>query len=153
MHECSCDEKSLRISTRSPSMAPIPSLRFGRRNSVPKPSLYAAEALLADDRLAVDEVALERREHLLIRHLDGAEDGEAAQHEAVRGQQVAQPLGAHEVGLDSLAYVVRQLGARPLHLDIDETSSRRGKRKWRSSFVSGSGTLRISGTSSSISIP
>ena len=54
--------------------------------------LERLEPLGRDDRLLVDEVALDGREHFLVGHLRGPEDGEAGEHEGIRREQVPQEL-------------------------------------------------------------
>jgi len=64
--------------------------------------LQALEARGRDDRLFVDQVPLERREHLLVGHLHRPQHGEAAEHEAVRREQRHQGLKVGEMGGQAL---------------------------------------------------
>jgi len=59
--------------------------------------LQLDEAGLRHDGLAVDEVALERREHFLVGDLDRLEEGHAAQNEAVGWQDLLEISRRHGI--------------------------------------------------------
>src|SRR6266566_167376 len=67
----------------------------------PELLLEREEARVRDDRLLVDQVPLERREHLLIGHLDRLEDREAAEDEVLRRQDLAQEVGVQQVSVEA----------------------------------------------------
>ena len=65
-------------------------VQAGPAEQRPELGLEALEPRARHDRLLVDQVALERREHLLVRHVDGLERHESAQRDLLRGQEVAE---------------------------------------------------------------
>jgi hypothetical protein len=80
--------------------------QFGTAEQGAQAVLQPEEAMVRDDGLAVDKIALERREHLLVGDLHGAEDREAADDESLRRQDPAQPGGIEHVRLQVLAHFV-----------------------------------------------
>ena len=80
--------------------------------------LQSLELRVRHDRVPVDEVPLERGEHLLIGDVHRLHDHEAAQHEALRGQEATQVVGVEAAGLQPLPRGLgqRRLGPRDLHV-------------------------------------
>ena len=71
-----------------------------------QPRLQLGEARGRHDRLAIDEVALERREHFLIGDVDRLEERHAAKHETVGRQDAFHRARLQQHGLQALAHVV-----------------------------------------------
>ena len=64
----------------------------GRRRSVRSLSWSASKRVVRDDRLLVDQVALERGQHLLIRDVHRPHDDEPGEHERVGRQALAEEI-------------------------------------------------------------
>ena len=113
MHALSQAAPELSSSTRSPSMAARPRRRSGRRRSVRSLRLQRLEARARDDRLLVDQVALEARQHLLVRHVQRPEHREAAESDAARREYRGERLEVPRLGLEAGAHVRSERGQRP----------------------------------------
>ncbi len=96
-----------------------PEAQLGPPEEGPQLVLQRLEARVRDDRLLVDQVALERGQHFLVRDLDGPEDRESPEHEAVGRQHLAEQLGVEELAVQPPPHLVGQHrdGADGLHLD------------------------------------
>ena len=66
--------------------------KVGPAQERPEPRLERVEARAGDDRLLVDQVALEARQHFLIRHVERPEHGEAAEPDAARREHGGERL-------------------------------------------------------------
>ena len=101
-------------------MAVSPRRRSGRRSSVRSFVWSVVEARVRHDRLLVDQVALEARQHLLVRHVERPEHGEAAEPDAARREHGGERLEVARLRLEAGANLRRQRGQGAGRLDVDE---------------------------------
>ena len=94
--------------------------QLGPPEQRPQLLLEGLEADVRDDRFFVDQVPLQRREHLALSHLDGAEDREPAEHEALRRDDLAEELGVQEGPAQAPQHVVGERRHRTHRLHLDE---------------------------------
>ena len=94
--------------------------KVGPAQERPEPRLERVEARAGDDRLLVDQVALEARQHFLIRHVQRAEHREAAEPDAARREDGGERLEVAGAGLEAGAHVRGECGQGPRRLDVDE---------------------------------
>ena len=82
--------------------------------------LEGLEARSRGDGLAVDEVALQGGQHLLARHVHGADHGEPRDHEPIGGQEIGQARRVEESGPETLERVRRERGHLAAHAHVGE---------------------------------
>ena len=95
-------------------------LQFGAAEEDAQLVLEGLEARRRDDRLAVDEITLERGEHLVVGHVDRAEKGKAGDHKPVGGENLAERRPIEKRFADPLGRVRRQRRDGPARADLDE---------------------------------
>ena len=96
-----------------------PEAQLGPPEERPELVLERLEARVRDDRLLVDQIALERGQHFLVRDLDRPEDRESPEHEAVGRQDFTEHRRLEEFAVQPPPHRVgqRRHGADGLHLD------------------------------------
>jgi hypothetical protein len=85
-----------------------------------KLGLEALEPGARDDWLFVDQVALERGQHLLVGHVDGLERHEAAQGDCLRGHEVAELVEFDVAALELPPHDVGELRRGSVELHVHE---------------------------------
>ena len=78
--------------------------------------LERPELRVRNDRFAIDQVPLDRRQHFLVGHIHGAHDREAFDHESLGRQELQQRLDVEERRLKACAIRLGKLGALADHV-------------------------------------
>jgi hypothetical protein len=99
-----------------------PQLDFRPPQQRPDLLLERPELLAGDDRLFVDQVPLDGRQHLLLGDLKGADDREAADHELLGRQQCHQGGGIRDLRAQALAHLGRQHRRLAHHVHLQEAA-------------------------------
>jgi hypothetical protein len=94
--------------------------QIGPPEERPELGLQPLEVGVRDDRVLVDEVPLEGGQDLLIGDVHRLDDHEAAQHEAVGGQEVAKKIRLDESGLQPLPQRIRERRSGSDDVDLHE---------------------------------
>ena len=94
--------------------------QLGAPEERPELRLQPLEVRVRHDRILVDEIALERGQHLLVGDVHGLHDHEAAQHEPLGRQELEEQITVDGAGLQALPRRLRERRLRPDQLDPHE---------------------------------